>query len=304
MRYAVIDIGSNTVRMNIYDVDADNPPVFRKILTEYDNTGLLNYVNHRVLSDDGIFRLIEVLSNFKNIAENIMCDKSFYFATASLRNIDNKKDVLSPVRDLGIEIEMISGESEALLSFEGLKLSFGDKIKSGFMVDMGGGSMELLGFVDGLAVRALSVPFGCLSLYNKYVSAILPLKDELHSIKSYVDRRIAEIRWLKNYGDTAYLVGGTARAIGRLHSLLFHDNANETVCSMTYDELKEVFEFISQSGEDNIKALVRIVPDRLHTFIPGIYLFIRVLKFAETKSIVISPTGIREGYLIRQIMKQ
>lgn len=304
MRCAVVDIGSNSIRMNIYDAFDTAPHSFKHVLTECDNSGLLNYVNHRIISDEGILKLIDVLSTFKDITGNVSCDKSFYFATASLRSIDNKTDVISTVRDrLGIEIELISGENEALLSFEGLKLSFGYKIRSGIMIDMGGGSTELLGFVDALTVRAQSLPFGCLSLYKRYVGSILPSKDELKKIKIFIDHRISEVCWLKYYGNTAYLVGGTARAAGKLRDLLFNNGLSEPVCSMTYNELKAVFDYLKKPDEEIIKQLVRIIPDRLHTLVPGILTYLRILNFAQTQNIIISPTGIREGYLIKRIIK-
>ncbi len=303
MRCAVVDIGSNTIRMNIYDVIQDLS--FKLVLTETDNTGILNYINNHIISDEGIFRLIEVLSSFKKISENIPCDKIFYFATASLRLIDNKTDVLIPLRDrLGIEIEMINGESEALLSFEGLKKSFRDKMQNGFMIDMGGGSIELLGFVDGLAVRALSLPVGSLSLYKKFVSNILPDKNELSNIKTYIDRHIVDVCWLKNYGSIAYLVGGTARAASRLYDHIFKNSFSELPSVMTYQELKNLFDYVKKPDNDIIKILISNIPDRLHTFIPGIYTFLRILKFAETRNIIISPTGIREGYLINRLTKE
>lgn len=67
MRYAVVDIGSNSIRMNIYDAFDAASHSFKRVLTECDNSGLLNYVNHRIISDDGILKLIDVLSAFKDI---------------------------------------------------------------------------------------------------------------------------------------------------------------------------------------------------------------------------------------------
>ncbi|MDD4772971.1 MAG: hypothetical protein PHZ09_05130 [Eubacteriales bacterium] len=305
MRYAIIDIGSNTVRMNIYDVYGTEPFSYKRILTECNNTGLFNYIDKRTVSEEGIDKLAEVLSEFNNIIENINCDKGCYFAAASLRSAVNKSEVLASIYDrLGINIELINGESEALLGFQGLKLTFGNNLKNGFMIDIGGASTELLGFVDGLAVRTISMPFGCLSLYKKFVSNILPSKDEMAGIKAYVDQRISEICWLKDYGDTSYLVGGTARATGKMHYLLFGNGADKSVHTMTYGELKAVFDYVKKSDEDVIKTLVRTIPDRLHTFIPGIYSCLRILRFAGTKNIIISPTGIREGFLYKNVMSE
>lgn len=301
MRYAVIDIGSNTIRMNVYDIDAEG--TVKRVLTQCENLGLLNYEAKKAISDDGIFKLIATLTAFDEITKNVLCDRCFYFATASLRAIDNAGDVVSIIKErLGITIEIISGEKEALLSFEGLKMSFPDA-RNGIMIDMGGGSTELLGFVDGLAVRAVSQTFGSLSLYKKYISEILPKKNELKELKTAIDRRAADICWLKNYGDTAYLVGGTARATGKIRDLLFKNGVSEPICAMKFDELRDVYDYIKKPDREVIDMLVRIAPDRLHTVIPGVTALLRILTFAEVENIIISPTGIREGFLVERVMK-
>ena len=291
--------------MNIYDVFGTEPFSYKCILTKYNNTGLFNYINKRTVSDEGIDKLAKVLSEFNAITENINCEKSRYFAAASLRSVVNKREVIASIYDrLGINIELVNGESEALLSFQGLKLTFGENQINGFMIYIGGASTELLGFVDGFAVRTTSLPFGCLSLYKKFVSDILPSKDEIAVIKAYVDQQISEIRWLKNYGNNSYLVGGTARATCKMHSLLFGNGIDKQIYPMTYSELKAVFEYVRKPDEEVIKTLVRIMPDRLHTFIPGFFSCMRILRFAGTKNIVISPTGIREGFLYKNVMNK
>ena len=302
MRYAVIDIGANTARMNIYDT-AENIRPFTRVLSEYQNLGLLNYVESKIVTRTGTDRLLETLTEFTALAQNVRCDDCFYFATASLRYAENAAEVLTAAKnELDIEIETVSGENEALLSFEGLKMSFGEDINHGIMIDMGGGSTEIIGFVDGLAVRTVCLRMGCLTLYREYVRGILPEKRELKAMRDAIDKKIDDICWLKNYGSSAYLVGGTARAAGDLHHILScGKESGENSSAMSYKELRRIYNYIKKPDRETVKTLVRTHPDRLHTLIPGIYLLLRILKAAEAEDIIISPTGIREGYLAQHL---
>ncbi len=300
MRYAVTDIGANTVRMNIYDVEDGH---YERILTQTDTPGLLGYVNNSRMSEEGILKLLATITTFEKFARNVKCDATRYFATASLRGVVNSADVLRVIRDhTGVEIDLISGESEALLSFAGLKLSFSD-IRSGIMIDMGGGSTELLGFVDAMAVRAVSLPFGSLSLYHENVEGVIPTKSEIKAIKASVDRAMRDICWLGNYGGTAYLIGGTGRTAGKLRDMVYCGGTSEPTCRMTTDELKAVYDKIKNPGHEDIAMMLRAAPERIHTIIPGMIAIRRILSAAGITDIVISNTGIREGYLTQKLIE-
>ena len=171
------------------------------------------------------------------------------------------------------------------------------------MIDMGGGSTEIIGFVDGLPVRALSLPFGSLSLYRKFVSEVFPDKGERKAIKKFAETNAAQIYWLNNYGGTAYLVGGTARAMGHLRDLIFRSGTSDPICRMTYDELAALYGYLKNPDPNIIKLILRTFPERIHTIVPGICSFMQILKAGEISNIVISPTGIREGYLSDRIIK-
>ena len=303
MRYAVADIGSNTVRMNIYDTLPDDSGKAQRILSECDNLGLLNYIADRCLSDEGISRLTLTIQKMKNLADKVGCDGAYFFATAGLRNTDNARCVIDRIREAtGIEIEILTGEAEALLSFSGLKYTFGDALRSGIMIDMGGGSTELIGFIDGMAVRAASLQMGSLFLYQRFVSDILPQKDELKEIKKHIDKRLSDFEWLDSYGSTVYLVGGTARAVGTLLSQLKPDCAYIRDGSMQYDEICMVYNTLKHPTPAVIKLLVRTVPDRLPTIIPGLAAYVRILNAIGAEKIIVSPTGVREGYLAERLL--
>ncbi|MCL2517408.1 MAG: hypothetical protein FWF15_02480 [Oscillospiraceae bacterium] len=296
MRNAVVDIGSNTVKMNVYDIEGVECHL---ILSESKTLGLLNYNIKHIMNDDGIFKLIDTLVEYRTLAENVKTKNIYFIATASLRVVENREEIISIVKDRsGIEIELISGENEALLSFEGLKYGLtGEKLRSGIMIDMGGGSTEIIGFVDGLAVRALSLNFGSLSLFRKFVGEIFPSGNEFVKIKKYINKKTSDINWFSNYGDTVYLVGGTARAIGKLHAEFYNIavGSSDNAYYMKYNEMKQIMK------NYDIETIVRVIPDRIHTVLPGLCALCRLLKLMGTQNVVIAKSGLREGYILSKI---
>lgn len=314
MRYAVVDIGSNTLKMTIYDVAEPKNPELVTVLSESVTLGLINYNRRKIMSAEGIEKLAETLETFKKLADNVSADVIYCFATASLRSIENSAEVISVVRDrTGLETDLISGENEALLGFEGLRCGLPESVecRQGLMVDLGGGSTELLGFIDKIAVRALSLPFGCLSLWRKYVSGILPDKDEIKKIRRFVSDSLSDIGWLGSYGNRVYLVGGTARALASIHAELNGVDAREhPVAGYTISgaEVADVLSRYKKPDKDAVGLLIRTVPDRLHTVIPGITVYSSIIgRMGEIcgeeddTEISVSTGGLREGYLLSKI---
>ncbi|MFA6947502.1 MAG: hypothetical protein WCQ72_00805 [Eubacteriales bacterium] len=302
MRYSVVDIGSNTLKMNIYDAEVSAAPALSLVLSESATIGLISYKNGALMGDGGIVKLVETLEAFKKLSDNVGSNVFMCYATASLRFIDNSDEVIRIVRDrTGIAIDLISGENEALFGFDGLRWGLGQDVRCGVMADLGGGSTELVGFIDGMAVRAISLSVGCLTLYKKYVGEILPKKQEIKEIRVSVDKSLADIDWLGGYGDTAYLVGGTARALGRLHAQLYPNDRPERGYQMSAEEVGEVAHRLREPGKKEAELLIRTVPDRLHTIIPGITVYRRIIKKMGAEKIVISNGGLREGYLLSRL---
>jgi exopolyphosphatase/guanosine-5'-triphosphate,3'-diphosphate pyrophosphatase len=288
--------------MSIYDVSS--PADYELICMESETVGLISYVKNKKIDSKGIQKLVQSLSEYSKLAQKMNADHAYYIATASLRNIDNSAEIIALVKEtLGIDIELISGETEALLSFKGLKISMkqSGSLRSGIMVDMGGGSTEIIGFVDGMPVHAVSLPFGCLSLFNKYISVIFPTADEISQIKKYVDSCLAELGWLDKYGDTVYFIGGTGRAIYKLHTAVFDLTASSLPYSFDHKDLKKLTKQFETPGKDEINLLSKIVPDRIHTVIPGFFAYTRIMKYAKSEHITITSAGLREGYLSEKI---
>lgn len=293
--YGVIDIGSNTIRLSVYKkVDGD----IRLILNKKHMTGLAGYVNaYGYLTENGIRKAIRDLMDFKHIIDNIELKEIFVFATASLRNIKNTDDAMSQIKHMtGFDIELISGEMEAKYDFYGATRFM--KLNSGLLVDIGGGSTELVHFTDGSIDEAISIPMGSLSLYKKFVSEILPTAGEMDAMKKYIKAELKKVDIQSKHGLICG-VGGSIRGTLKLTNDLYNLDLNGRDISP-----KHVNKTLKAFQSDRSYAVTNIIkntPDRMHTILPGMTILKTIAKKYEVEGISVSQYGIREGYLYTKL---
>ena len=141
MMHAVIDIGSNTMRMSVYNVTKDNQITLMFNKKEF--VGLAGYVDEtNRLSSKGIEKTIAVLDEFKQLLKSLRIRNAHAFATASLRNIDNTAEAKKVIENAsGMRIQVISGEEEARYDYIGA--TFHAMFADGLLIDIGGGSTEI-----------------------------------------------------------------------------------------------------------------------------------------------------------------
>ena len=143
--YAIIDIGSNSMRLTVYKIK-DNK--FKILFKEKSMAGLASYVENGCLNQDGITRACEGLLDFKNTLEMLgLLDRVYVFATASLRNIVNTDDAVAKITAAtGFPIDVISGQEEAMLGYIEMMQQY--PVTSGAAIDIGGASTELSVFAN------------------------------------------------------------------------------------------------------------------------------------------------------------
>jgi exopolyphosphatase/guanosine-5'-triphosphate,3'-diphosphate pyrophosphatase len=299
MRYTVVDIGSNTMRMSVYD---DRNGTMRHIMSEKELIGLIGYTADGVLSDEGILRVTETLHDFKETSDAIGSDVFSAFATAGLRNIKNTQHAADIIRErTGVSVSIISGEEEARLDFVGAYK--GVNLDCGLMVDMGGGSTELVRFCGAHIENSVSLPFGSLYLYKNFVREILPNDGELKKIGTFVSEQLESIEWLTGIGDNLCLIGGTSRAAARLRQEFFdHKQSELQGFSFDANDISSLLKQIKGSKRKSSRVITRVTPERLHTILPGLCAFSRIIKRAGCKTITISRNGVREGYLHEYVL--
>jgi exopolyphosphatase/guanosine-5'-triphosphate,3'-diphosphate pyrophosphatase len=299
MIYGVIDLGSNTVRLTVYECEADS---FNILFSEKTMAGLAGYVEKKILSKTGIEKACSVLNTYRGIIRNFDISNVFVFATASLRNIENTDEAVAAIlKRTGFVVEVISGEEEATLDFIGATHNV--SIDNGLLVDIGGGSTELVTYSNRTIKKAISMSIGSLSLYTKHIKDILPIKEERKTIKEVIIENIEQVEIFDGeQHKTICGVGGTVRAALKLNNHIFGlSDSNKTISTKN---IKEILNKLCDADTDAWKIILKVCPDRIHTIIPGLLVLNTVSKYFGCETIVVSSYGVREGYLYNKVLKK
>lgn len=298
MIYGIIDVGSNTIRLNIYNYENST---LTSLLHKKTTAGLAGYVEEGYLSSKGIMTACEIISDYKNILENFHITNVFIFATASLRNIINTDEVVRIIHEkTGYSIDVITGKEEATLDFIGATYAL--EVTDGMMVDIGGGSTELAFYSQGQITKALSLPIGSLSLYSKHVSKLFPKKKEIEIIREEVLQELMKLG-IENqeYIPRICGVGGTIRAARKLNNGLFEQKQG---LSLSIDHIDEMIPLLHKPNKQTLHRILQIIPDRIHTITPGLLILQTISEYFGCETIYISGYGVREGYLYSKVLKE
>jgi exopolyphosphatase/guanosine-5'-triphosphate,3'-diphosphate pyrophosphatase len=299
MIYSIVDLGSNTIRLCLYEYSNNS---LKSILERKTMAGLANFVKHDKLSQTGIDRACEILNEYKGILSNFqITEKDVHVvATASLRNIVNTQEVINIIKEVtGFQVELLSGETEATLDFIGATKSI--DVDSGIVVDIGGGSTEIVVFDNREIQLATSMPIGSLNLYVKYVKKIIPKEEERLLMQKVVRDNLEALEIKPKEYTTICGVGGTIRAAGKLNNTIFKLNGNPTEIEVNH--ISKILELLKNSKKSTLTPVLQIIPDRIHTIIPGLIILNTISEYFGCKNIIVSKFGIREGYLYERILK-
>lgn len=299
MKCAVIDIGSNSLRLTAYDVNGLN---FKTLFREKNMAGLAGYVDHGELSMEGILCAESALLGFRETLAALGIGNVSVFATASLRNISNSAEAVDALKkSTGFEIEVISGEEEAHMSYSGAMLDL-HLIQEGAFVDIGGASTEIIAFSDYRPTGFVSYRIGSLNLYKRCVRRLLPGKKAAARITCAIDAELEkDSSFHFAHRSPLICVGGTARTVLKIAQVLFH--LPEGCRTVSARQVNEILDFMLTNKKKAARLILRVAPDRIHTIIPGTLLLCRILHLFQSSEIIVSNYGVREGYLCKKIIQ-
>lgn len=288
-KLAIIDIGSNSIRMLIYeDFSSSRVPFFNeKAVCELGK----NLDISKKLHKSGKEYALKVLKRFSEILNVSKITNLKIIATAVLREATDTKPFIDEVEKFfRTKIKILSGEEEAIYSAEGVKIGFENV--DGLVADLGGGSLELARVENNIVTNKTSLPFGVLRLLNNPIV-------KKRNLAKYIKKLLKDEKWLsKKKFNNLYLVGGTWRALFKLH--LFQNNHPVHIIhqySVDNNVLSKFVEKISSFNKSKLKAVEYISKSRTPYLPYSCIILYEIMNVINPKNIICSISGLREGSL-------
>lgn len=289
---AVIDIGSNSVRLVIYDgyKRAPNPLFNEKMLC-----GLARGMNHTgALSPEGVISAHNTIARFIKLTRIMEIKKLHILATSAVRDASDGKKFVKKIESLHkVKVTVLSGEAEAKYAAFGV-ISAIEKTR-GVVGDLGGGSLELIAVNDCEIGKGYSFPIGPLRVDTAGKNS---RKDYLAAI----DSCFVQFPFKKLHGNTFYAVGGAFRNIAKIHASR-KGYPLKVIHNLIIDskELLATLEVVARMSPSALQKMPDISKKRM-AFLPFAALIaMRIIETGKPKNFAFSVTGIREGLLFEKL---
>jgi len=304
---AAIDVGTNTFRLIIADVHFDavkGDYSIREIFSERIITRLGEGLqSHLVLRKKKMAQGLTVLKKFASVMSQYNIYKTSAVATSALRKAGNGKDFLARVKDTtGIKVKIISGKEEAKITASGM-LTGMKTPETALMIDIGGGSTELIFAVRGKPRLVRSLDLGVVYLAGRYMRKDPPLIRDLNRMDKEITEKImtAAGPFRRRLNEDSLFVGtaGTVTTLAAISKRLKKFEHKQIHCSrVSLRKVKKIYSDISLINSRQRARFIPFEPSRLDIIVPGTLI---LLKFMETfgfREIIVSNYGLREGILV------
>jgi exopolyphosphatase/guanosine-5'-triphosphate,3'-diphosphate pyrophosphatase len=298
MSVATIDIGSNSIRLLVGDV---NEGVIIPVAYEREATRLAGGISktHK-LNEGAMESTVKALKKFQEIiGEHDVADIRV-FGTSALREADNTIEFLNTIKDItGMEVDVIDGQDEASLTTKGVTSSIQD-FTSALVMDIGGGSTEFVFVSDNEILDKDTLPFGVVKLYEDHITTDPPSNDELHSLNMALEK-IANKMWYRfeRKIDIETVFIGTAGTATTLACIDMGIDISEWqkahIHKLHLKMLRKMSLSLLSVPESERLAARGLDPDRADLIRPGILLTIKVMSIMGFKEMIISNYGLLEG---------
>lgn len=301
MLYAMIDVGSNTIRMAIYEIDGERVEMLMK---RKNPVGLASYVKDGYMMRAGIDKVVEILSDYRFFLDELGINRVTAFTTAALRNAINGYDAVEEISyRTGTNIHLMSGDDEATFDFIGATHDLDED--NGLLIDIGGGSTEIVYFVERKIAVKVSLPIGSLSFHTHYTGHHI-LSSAADCAKMYAEAEatvsaVEEFRYVSHAQICG--IGGTFKGAMALYNAMY--GMPRKNMRMDVRRIQDILKHFQRDHElivpDKV-LLMRTVPERMHTFMPGLVIADVLARRFGSNQIIYSDSGVREGYIYSKIL--
>ena len=306
MIIASIDIGSNTVLMLIAEADKNDgkiTPLRDEQRIPRISEGL---VTEGYISEKSTVRLMTVLSDYNNIIEEYHCDKVIINGTSALRKAANSNAIRSLIeKELKEDLKIISGEDEAELSFLGT-VDYSIPGENRLVIDIGGGSTEIIYGTDKVIKYRQSFDIGVVSLSEKYPEFV----KSLESVQSFINMKFKKLtvllpELLNAPVMTIALAGTPVTLACILKDMTYYDEQIVEGSVLSRENIEYLYSFLFRfTPSELLNKYPVTVKGRQDIILTGTYILLYIMKILKIDKVIVSAKGIRYGAIVKYWYKQ
>ena len=303
MRYvSLVDLGSNSARLVVYELD---PGKGFRLLDEIREVIQLGagIARNSELSDDAIARALAAVRTFSDFACAASLPKPRIMATSAVRSAANRDALLCSVREMGFEIEVLSGEVEAAQGVLAAANSFA--LNDAWVVDLGGGSMQVSEMRNRVCVSGSSHPFGAIRVSEQFLTGSdPPSQHQIAALRTAVDSDLGPLlARMRSEPLPVIVMGGTvrnlARAIQRKTAYPWPQMHGYSLDRRALEALVTQLRVLSVSERAGVSGINRY---RADSVLGGALVLQRMLSEARLSGLFVSAYGMREGALMQEFL--
>ena len=304
MRLGVLDIGSNTGHLLVVDAHGGAAP-----LPAYSYKEPLRLAEHLdaegAVSQSGIDALTAFTAQAVVVAEDKGCEEMLAFATSAVRDAVNAEDVLTQVvKSTGVDIEALSGEDEARLTFLAVRRWFGWSAGRLAVFDIGGGSLEIAGGRNEAPDVAWSLPLGAARMAREYFARGLPGDDDIRQLRRRIRAEIArDAGHLLRSGapDRAAATSKTFRSLARICGAAPSIEGQLVPRTLEASDLSDWIPKLMKMSHEELSLLPGVSPSRTHQIVPGALVAEACMDIFDLAALEICPWALREGVILERL---
>jgi exopolyphosphatase/guanosine-5'-triphosphate,3'-diphosphate pyrophosphatase len=305
-RIAILDLGTNIFHLLIAEVEAGKPP--KEILKESISAKIgEGGIAKGIISEAAFIRGLNALKHFKSIIDKNTVDKIRAAGTAALRAAKNGQDFIDRVKqETSIQIELIEGDEEAQLIYEGVRHAVSFPAHPVLIVDIGGGSVEfILGNKDQIYWKK-SYPIGAAKLMALFHHTDPISKNDILAIEDFLDEQLDELKKASKEYSPALLIGSagafeTFAELEVLHYQLDADLLKRTEFPLTIDRFYQITDQLlktTHAERENMQVLPSV---RVDMIIVSTILTRYLLKELNISEMKLSTYSLKEGMLYKSL---
>jgi exopolyphosphatase/guanosine-5'-triphosphate,3'-diphosphate pyrophosphatase len=297
-------VGSNTVHLLVVDAHHGGHPLPQtsvksvlRLAEQMDSRGKITRA--------GADHLIHTVHDAVESAAAMGCEDLMAFATSAVRDASNSVAVLTRVQaETGVELQVLSGEEEAILTFLAVRRWCGWSAGRLLMVDIGGGSLEIASGIDEEPDVAVSLPLGAGRLTRSWLENDPPRRRELETLREHIVEQLAEpARKLREAGAPDRVVGTskTIRSLARLSGAAPSSAGPRVRRTLTDAGLSQVIAFISRMSAEDLAELDGVSASRSHQLVAGALVVQATMRALDVDEMTLCPWALREGVILRRL---